>query len=634
VFTHESGMKFQALLAPGQVAFSQYVPYTDPVADFLGRRGTFLGMSRLDHFLILHRFAPEAPPFSADEVRQRLASGPWRDTTFHVLAADPFLLAWKGAGADVGPTGERVAFLRVLGNPYNAGTARPADIAAGNLVAAGELDGTFAAFAFDPASRQATLLTDRFGLFPLFTHEQDGSLCYSTSLSMLLSVRRPVCRIDPLSVGEMLTLRMVLGNRTFLREVNLVSPATAVHLRLGQPVANVYWSWSGLRPAAASDADFIADTYHLIEQAVLRGVPPGARKVGLPLDGGLASRLLCAILARNGVTVRAYTTQNGKDGLIASEVARVLGMQLCERKPFDAPQTIASAHEAIHCSYHVSQTAGWEMARRAAEEDGCEVLFDGQALDAVLGPAPYAFRDNSAELARELEADFERVDRLDKKVGDHLRTHVYPSVRDSLKERAAEALDHAGPLAPEQYLMTNRIRKHVFGSCLASMAHLPGRFPCFTTRLFEHGMRLPGEWRHEHRLVRGILCERFADLARIPWARTELPLDRYAEPPPPARWRPWLEDAVRWLSRGRLSLTERDRFDVELRNRAALKEAFLSVLSASTPGLDKILPPEVVAQAVRGHRKGRNLGGLLQGLYTVKHFLVRHVASGMATLGD
>jgi hypothetical protein len=589
-------------------------------------------MSRLDHFLVLYRFTPEAPPFSADAVRDRLASGPWRDTLFHVLAADPFLLVWKGAEADLGATGERLPFLRILGNPYNVGTARAADIAAGKIVAAAELDGAFAALAFDPIARQGTLLTDRFGLFPLYVHEEDGSLCYSTSLPLLLSVRRPVCRIDPLSVGEMLTLRMVLGNRTFFREVSLVSPASAIHLHLGPPAAKSYWSWDGLRPAPAGDDDLVADTCALIEQAVLRGVPSGAKKVALSLDGGLASRLLCAVLARNNVPVQAYTTQAGKEAAIAGEVARTLGVPLRELKPFDAPHTIASAHEAIDCGYHVNQTAGWELARRAAEEDGCAALFDGLALDAVLGLGPYAYRDNSAELAREFESDAEKEDSLGKSADEHLRTQVYPAVRTSLKEFAATALEHAGPLAPEQFLMTNRIRKHAFGGCLANLSHLPGRFPCVTTRLFEHGMRLPTDARREHALVRRILCERFADLARISWVRTELPVDRYAEPQR-SRWRPWLEETVRWLSRGRLSLTGRDRFDVKLRSRAALKEAFLAVLSAPTPGLDEVLPPKLVAQAVRWHWKGRNLGGFLQGVYTVKHFLARFMAPGMAVLG-
>ncbi len=261
------------------------------------------------------------------------------------------------------------------------------------------------------------------------------------------------------------------------------------------------------------------------------------------------------------------------------------------------------------------------------------MLFDGLALDAVLGPAPYAFRENSAELARELESDAERDDLMGKAVSEYLRAHVYPEVRTSLKELAGEALDRAGRLAPEQYLMTNRIRKLAFGSCLASLGHLPGRFPCISTRLFEHGMQLPTDARREHTLVRRILRERFAELARIRWARSDLPLDRYAEPPA-VRWRPsWLEETVRWLSRGRLSLTDRDRFDVDLRKRPALKEAFLTVLSAPTPGLDELVSPELVAQAVRRHLNGRNLGGLLQGMYTVKHFLTCFVGPEMAELG-
>jgi hypothetical protein len=586
-------------------------------------------MSRLDHFLLLYRFGPEAPVLSGGEVRARLAAGPWGDTPLHVLAADPFVVVWKGAEPEVGPTGERLPFLRIVGNPYNAGTARPADIAAGKTVAAGELDGAFAALAFDPVLRQATLLTDRFGLMPLYLHEENGVACYSTSLPLLLSVRRPVCHLDPVAVGEMLTLRMILGNRTFFREVGLVPPASAIHLRVGPPTASVYWSWNGLHPTPTSDADLVADTLDLIEQAILRGVPPEAKKVAIALDGGLASRLLCAVLARHGVSVRAHTTRMGKEALIAGEVARVLGVPLRELKPFDAPRSIASAHASIDCCYYVNETAGSELARRAAEEDGCAALFDGLALDAVLGPEPYPYRDNAAALSRELEKDAERIDCLGKATEEHFRARVYPGVRMSLKDSAADALEQAGPLAPEQFLMTNRIRKNSFGSCLANLSHLPGRFPCITTRLFEHGMRLPAEARREHALVRRILCEHFAELSRVPWSRTQLPLDCYALPPV-ARWRPWLESAVRRASLGRLSISEHDRFDVELRRRGTLKESFLGVLSAPTPALDEVLPPAIVAQAVRSHLRGRNLGRFLQGVFTVKHFLQRFAEPDMA----
>jgi hypothetical protein len=591
-------------------------------------------MSRLDHFLVLYRAAPEALALDADEVRDRLAAGPWRGVPFQMLESDPFLIAWKGSALhEVDAGGEYAPFLRIVGNPYNAGTARPAEIAAGKVVAAGELDGAFAAFAFDPATPQGTLLTDRFGLLPLYVHEADGILAYSSSLPLLLAARQPACRIDPLAVCEMLTLRMVLGNRTFFRDIRLVDPAAAVHLHIGPPDCSCYWSWPALCRVMASEDDLAHDLYFLIEQAVLRGVPPGPTRVALALDGGLVSRLLCAILTRHGVPVWACTTETGKEAAVAREVARALGLDLCELGWFAQPGTIRTGHEAIDCGYHVHQLASGELAHRAAEA-GCDVLFDGLALEAVLGPHRYPHRDTPAELARELEAGDADLDEasLSLIVGDRA-ARIVQAVRESLEESAREAIDAAGPLAPARFLMTNRVRKYAFGSCLANLAHLPGRFPCITTRLFEHGMRLGSDPRREHALMRRIIREQFPELGKIPWAHTGLPLDQYALPPPPSRWRPWLERAVRGISRGRFSLSEHDRFDVDFRKRGALKGAFLEVLHAEAPELHDILPADFVGRVVKRHLSGRNLGGLLQGLYTVKHFLARFAVAEMAMQG-
>jgi hypothetical protein len=83
-------------------------------------------------------------------------------------------------------------------------------------------DGAFAALGFDAQSKKAAVVTDRFGLFPVYCIEQNGTYCYSTSLQILTALMRPTCHLDMTSVHEMLVLGMILGNRTFLREVGLV----------------------------------------------------------------------------------------------------------------------------------------------------------------------------------------------------------------------------------------------------------------------------------------------------------------------------------------------------------------------------------------------------------------------------
>jgi hypothetical protein len=589
-------------------------------------RTTITDMSRLDHFLVVHRCTADAPPLTRDE--QRLRSLRQAGRALHVLVRDPLLVAWTGAP----PPADQAPFLRIVGNPYNVGTARPADIAAGILEAAGELDGAFAGFALNPALGHCTVVSDRFGLVPLYVHEVDGSLCCSTSLPLLLGLRQPVCRVDPAGVHEMLLLRMVLGNRTLLQEIGLLAPATALRLRTGAPSPAPYWSWQGIGgPRRAEDPlrDLVHETYALIEQMVLRGVPADVSCVAVPLDGGLSSRLLLAVLVRNEVPVQVYA-RHGMGEDIAREVAHALGVSLCPLRVLDPARSLLLAHEASDCAYHVDQAGSWDIALQAAEEDGCAVLFDGVALDGALGSL-LAPCEDAGELARQLESCCAEAgeEELARAIGAHARA-LFGSVRSSLEAQARDAVAAAGPHAGDYFLMTNCIRKHLFGGCLANLPHLPGRFPFVTTRLFEHCMRLPPELRHEQTLFRELICELFPNLARIRWESTGVPANR-STLAQPGRWQRWMKGVVRRLG-GRVSLAARGSFDQVFRTHEPLRQIFLEVLHRDVPGLADILPADLAAQVVGLHLGGRDLGGLLQGLCTVKHFLARFGAPGMAGL--
>jgi hypothetical protein len=236
-------------------------------------------------------------------------------------------------------------------------------------------------------------------------------------------------------------------------------------------------------------------------------------------------------------------------------------------------------------------------------------------------------------MARGLEQTFGDIDEdsLAGVMGEDARKKVFPLVREGLEAQAREGLERAGPLASDYFLMTNRIRRYTVGYCLVNRTHLPGRYPYVTTRLYEHCMRVPTALRVDHILYRRMYCELLPDLARIPWSKTGLPLDRFA-PIPFSRWRLLLDAALRRLSRGRLTLRQRGAFDVDFRRNVALREAFLATLTAEAPGLDGVLPADLAARAVERHMAGRNLGGLLQSLYTVKRFLRRFLAPGMARL--
>jgi asparagine synthase (glutamine-hydrolysing) len=594
------------------------------------------------HFFVLYRPGhpwPEQAVLDAMNVLPSNAGGIWQ-----TLRAGPFLLGWASFSSNAvelitGGGGEK-PFLHWAGDldrPDGATSPEFAiELAEGRPETSARLDGAFAALAFNTAGPRAAIITDRFGLFPVYCHEKDGTFAYATSLRALTALIRPACQLDPRGVYEMLGLGMVLGNRTFLREVSLLPPATTVVLHNDSPTSTRYWHWHGLaQPTQQAEADLVHDTYDRIERAVLRSVAD-RKKIGVPLSGGLDSRMLCAVLAKNGVPFTAYNINFGRETAVARRVARALGVPLTVLPMLPYPEhDIPAAHDAVDCSYHVNQTWGFDMARTAGQ-DGCDVLLDGLAFDTILGSVHEVPAGDPAAMAHALQDNYHEVDRatLEKVAGPAAAADFMDTLLASLEELARECLEQAGPNASDYFVMTNRIRKYTFGYCLANLYHLPGAFPYVTRDLFEHCMQLPRAERHEHNLYRRIYREKFPELARIPWAKTGLPLDRYGPSPDQAAWRRWAEAVLRRLSGGRINFTYSWSFDAALRTRQDVRTTFARRLQTPRATVGGCLPPQTVPNTWEREFAGRNLGAFFQGLYTVENFLARLADEGQISLPE
>jgi asparagine synthase (glutamine-hydrolysing) len=599
-------------------------------------------MSMIRHFFVVYRPEKHWPEESVLETMHVLPSntgGLWQ-----CLRGGPFLFGW----ASLPNNAVELITCDPCEKPlvhwagdlvWPEGACMPdfaSELAVGRPESSARLDGAFAALAFDKVGPRAVLVTDRFGLCPVYFHEKDGTFAYATSLNVLATLVRPTCHLDYRGVYEMLGLGMVLGNRTWLREVTLVPPATTVVLHEDRPTLSRYWNWQGLtRPLPQKGADLVHETYDLIERAVLRSVTDRG-KIGVPLSGGLDSRLLCAVLAKNDVPFTAYNINFGHETALARQVARALRMQIRELPMLPYPEhDIPAAHDEVDCCYHVNQTWGFDMARTAAQ-DGCAVLLDGLAFDAVLGSVLEVPVGAPVDMARALLENYREVDRatLEKVSGEEAAARFMDTLLSSLEEMARECQDQAGPNASEYFVMTNRVRKFTFGYCLANLHHLPGAFPYVTRELFEHCLRLPRSERHEHNLYRRIYHERFPELAQIPWAKTGLPLDRYGPAPDQSAWRRRVEAVLRRVSGGLINWTYSWSFDATLRTRRDVATTFARRLRTPHARVGGCLPPQTVLNTWKREFAGRNLGAFFQGLYTVENFLARFVDEGPITLAS
>ena len=106
-------------------------------------------------------------------------------------------------------------------------------------------------------------------------------------------------------------------------------------------------------------------TYELIKRAVLRSIPPSAKKIALPLSGGLDSRMLAAVLHKNQIPFQAYNVDFGRETAIARQVAAALKAPLRVLPMLAQPAaTLHTGHDLLDGCYHVNQT--WGLRNGAA----------------------------------------------------------------------------------------------------------------------------------------------------------------------------------------------------------------------------------------------------------------------------
>lgn len=219
-----------------------------------------------------------------------------------------------------------------------------------------DLDGFYAALAYEPATRQLISLRDHMGKKPLFVG-RSGEEIFVTSELKALDV---IDWFEPLPRGG---ARIDLDTGCVTR--------CAEH-----------------RPVPASGG--IVD---LFEDAVRKRMPQVEQPVAVFLSGGLDSSLVAAMAARQRDDVVYYTLgdADGSDRRAVTTVAQALN--LGDLRVIAVPQpaqmagllrSLVRATESYNPSIVSNGLATWLLAR-AAHADGIKVVLTGEGADELFG---------------------------------------------------------------------------------------------------------------------------------------------------------------------------------------------------------------------------------------------------------
>jgi asparagine synthase (glutamine-hydrolysing) len=186
------------------------------------------------------------------------------------------------------------------------------------------LNGCFACVIVFPD--RAVLAVDRGGTTPIYTATVDGRYVASVDPWQVVEAVGANAQLDDGSVLDMLRLGYVAGDRTLVRDVRLVPSGTVVQVTNHRATARRYWMFRPYADKVETDAPLEAALRSNIDAVVklLDG-----RVAGVPLSGGLDTRVITTLLHHCGADVRAFTygPPGEPEVEVGASVAAALGVK-------------------------------------------------------------------------------------------------------------------------------------------------------------------------------------------------------------------------------------------------------------------------------------------------------------------
>lgn len=317
------------------------------------------------------------------------------------------------------------------------------------------LNGMFTFAAWQSASRTLTLVTDRFGLRPLFYASTPDSFVAATELKAILPTRGVDRGWSEAGVGEFFAFGHFITDRTLFAGIRQVPPATVLTVTPdGRAEQQLYWKPS-LSPSQASAADQAAELGERLTRAVEMRARPGEH-LGISLSGGLDSRTLLGLVPPDrDLRSVCLGIDGGIDHRSAAELARLAGIPhfayLLDSRMLDDFEANLRQMVRLTDGHYLDQ--GIVMPTMATYRDqGIDFLLRGHGGELLHMKKAYSFSlDNTALSATtaELEAWLQRRltgYMLDGVPPDLFTFDVPALARQSLREALARTPSGAAPV--------------------------------------------------------------------------------------------------------------------------------------------------------------------------------------------
>ncbi len=188
-----------------------------------------------------------------------------------------------------------------------------------------QIDGYFSATIFNKKKRQVHLVTDRYGMKPLYLFNQGKTTAWCSELKSLLSLDLSLS-INVSNINLFLNSGFLPGNTTWYDHVELINPSALITIDLEDRSMDqhFYWKWAEkiMRPEWTLE-EAISKIGELFDRSVsVRLNESQLNMVGL--SGGLDSRFIAQVLGNASSTCFTFGHKGSDDVRLARKVSSIL----------------------------------------------------------------------------------------------------------------------------------------------------------------------------------------------------------------------------------------------------------------------------------------------------------------------
>ena len=396
------------------------------------------------------------------------------------------------------------------------------------------LEGSFVLLVVDHVAQTLHVANDRFGSRPHYTIWRNGEFTISPAISSCLSLSGLRAELDVQSVAEWFLFQCVLNDRTLFSQVELLPAATVLTLDLKsrQLSYTTYENWAGFadEQSVLTFAEAVEATESLIVRAC-RQPSADAHRVGLYLSGGLDSRLLLAAADPDTpVATFSYGPADSPDLVFARRCASLKRTAHHEMVMHDGQWIldILADHTTLTEGGH-SVIHGQNFWRAGEVGAHMDVNLHGHFGDLLMGGS-YLFEGGAETLLPDLRHTFLRrwgAGYPEEEVFCRKMPGVAPDLSDRIRadfRRSLSAFEGCRPaVAHDLFALQYHGRKQLQYYIQHNRPHFESRTPFLDLDLVKLLFSLPPAFRADRRLQIAVLDSLSPELARIPWAGTNLP---------------------------------------------------------------------------------------------------------------